>query len=132
MTTPSGTDRLVVDVGKPRGDGGQDWYCDAVVPGLVEVEVLARTASAMAFRPPVPGFGTDHIIVIPVRHVPSLLELDDALAVELLGMVKDVARLAVELHGGCQVLTTIGDEQHNKHLHWHVAVGAGVARFVAR
>lgn len=33
---------------------------------------------------------------------------------------------------GCQVLTTLGNEQHNKHLHWHVAVGDGVARFVPR
>jgi histidine triad (HIT) family protein len=30
------------------------------------------------------------------------------------------------------VLTTLGSEQHNEHLHWHIAVGEGVARFVAR
>ena len=47
-----------------------------------------------------------------------------------------VTALAFDEHGGCQVLTTLGDEQHNKHkhkhLHWHVAVGDGVARFVPR
>ncbi|MGW6445980.1 HIT family protein [Lentzea sp. NPDC055074] len=111
---------------------GPDWYCDDVIPGNVQVEVLARTANTLAFRPPVPGFGADHVIVIPTRHVSSLLELDDELAVELLAAVKRVAALVIELHGGCQVLTTLGDEQHNKHLHWHVAAGAGVARFVAR
>ncbi|TDP96212.1 histidine triad (HIT) family protein [Labedaea rhizosphaerae] len=96
------------------------------------MEVLARTENTLAFRPPQPGFGTDHIIVIPTQHVSSLLDLDDDLATELLGAVKQAAARAVEQHGGCQVLTTLGDEQHNKHLHWHIAVGAGVARFVAR
>ncbi|MFD9699998.1 HIT domain-containing protein [Lentzea sp. NPDC059081] len=111
---------------------GPDWYCDEVIPGRVAVEVLAKTGRTLAFRPPIPGFGTDHVIVIPTLHVTSLLDLDDDLAVELLGTVKEVAALAVEQHGGCQVLTTLGSEQHNRHLHWHVAVGEGVARFVAR
>ncbi|PWK90631.1 histidine triad (HIT) family protein [Lentzea atacamensis] len=111
---------------------GPDRYCDEVVPGTVKVEVLVRTENTLAFRPPLPGFGTDHIIVIPTRHVSSLLDLDDDLTIELLSTVKNVAALAVDQHGGCQVLTTLGDEQHNKHLHWHVAVGDGVARFVPR
>lgn len=33
---------------------------------------------------------------------------------------------------GCQVLTTLGDEQHNRHLRLHIAAGDGVARFVSR
>ncbi|MFD0207041.1 MULTISPECIES: HIT family protein [Saccharothrix] len=108
----------------------QDWYCDEVIPGAVKVEVLVRTDNTLAFRPPLPGFGTDHIIVIPTRHVSSLLDLDDHLATELMTTVKEVAARAVDQHGGCQVLTTLGNEQHNKHLHWHVAVGEGVARFI--
>ncbi|MCG8922894.1 HIT domain-containing protein [Lentzea sp. CC55] len=111
---------------------GPDWYCDEVIPGRADVEVLVRTANTLAFRPPLPGFGVDHVIVIPIGHVSSLLELDDDLALELLATVKAVARQAVDRHGGCQVLTTLGDEQHNRHLHWHVAVGEGVARFVRR
>ena len=57
---------------------------------------------------------------------------DDDLALELLATVKAVARQAVDRHGGCQVLTTLGDEQHNRHPHRHDAVGEGVARFVRR
>lgn len=110
---------------------GPDWYCDTVIPGKVEVEVLVRTEGTLAFRPPHPGFGTDHIIVIPTQHVSSLLDLDGELEAELLATVKKVAAVAVDQYGGCQVLTTVGDEQHNKHLHWHIAVGEGVARFIA-
>lgn len=111
---------------------GPDWYCDEVIPGKVKVEVLAQTENTLAFRPPLPGFGTDHIIVIPTRHVSSLLDLDDDLTIELLATVKKAAAWAIDQHGGCQVLTTLGNEQHNKHLHWHIAIGDGVARFVPR
>ncbi|WP_218024204.1 HIT family protein [Nocardia xishanensis] len=78
------------------------------------------------------GFGTEHVIVVPKRHVRSLLELDPALGAHLLSVVQDVAQRVVDEHGGCQVLTTLGSEQHNRHLHLHVAAGDVVARFVSR
>ncbi|WP_216894202.1 HIT family protein [Nocardia alni] len=91
-----------------------DWYCDEVIPRVIEIDVVAETERVLAFRPPIPGFGTDHVIVVPKRHVRSLLELDSKLGTHLLAVVQDVAQ-RVE-HGGCQVLTTLGDEQHNRHL----------------
>lgn len=109
-----------------------DWYCNEVIPGLIDVDVVAETEHVLAFRPPVPGFGKEHVIVVPKRHVRSLLELDAETAARLLAVAQGVARDVVERHGGCQVLTTLGDEQHNRHLHLHVAAGDGVARFVAR
>jgi histidine triad (HIT) family protein len=109
----------------------QDWYCDEVIPGEVVVDVLVETETVLAFRPPRPGFSREHIIVVPKVHVASPLELDPALAAEMLVVLQQVGARAVDQHGGCQVLTTLGDEQHNRHLHWHVAAGDGVARFVA-
>jgi histidine triad (HIT) family protein len=108
----------------------QDWYCDEVISGKVDVEVVVDTSAVLAFRPPRPGFSREHVIVVPKVHVVSLLELDPELAVEMLLVLQEVGALAVALHGGCQVLTSLGDEQHNQHLHWHVAAGDGVARFV--
>jgi histidine triad (HIT) family protein len=110
----------------------QDWYCDEVIPGRVQVDVLLDTPTVLAFRPPRPCFGTEHIIVIPKRHVRSLPELEPDLALDSLAVLKQVSALTVDQHGGCQVLTNLGSEQHNQHLHWHVAAGEGVARFVAR
>ncbi|MBF6062789.1 HIT domain-containing protein [Nocardia terpenica] len=108
-----------------------DWYCDEVIPRLIDVDVVAETDHVLAFRPPIRGFGTDHVIVVPKRHVRSLLELDPELGAHLLAVVQDVVQGVVDEHGGCQVLTTLGSEQHNRHLHLHVAVGDGVARFVS-
>jgi histidine triad (HIT) family protein len=108
----------------------QDWYCDDVIPGRVEVEVVVETATVLAFRPPRPGFGRDHVIVVPKAHVASLLDLAPDLAADMLAVLQQAAAQVVARHGGCQVLTTLGDEQHNRHLHWHIAAGDGVARFV--
>lgn len=109
-----------------------DWYCDEVIPRLIDVEVVIETEHALAFRPPVPGFGEEHVIVVPKRHVRSLLELDADTARHLLETVQQAARGVVERRGGCQVLTNLGDEQHNRHLHVHVAAGEGLARFTTR
>jgi histidine triad (HIT) family protein len=64
-----------------------------------------------------------HLVVVPKQHVPSLLELDDSLASELLAVVKDVAARVVADTGACRVLTNLGDYQDSKHLHFHVASG---------
>ena len=110
-----------------------DWYCEEVIPGKVAgLVVLQDTSDVLAFRPPRQGFGTDHAIVIPKQHVRSLLELEPSRAAPLLAAVQRVAAEFVALHGGCQVLTNVGDQQHNRHLHFHVAAGDGVARFVDR
>ena len=109
-----------------------DWYCDEVIPRLIDIEVVTETEHVLAFRPPIPGFGREHVIVVPKQHVRSLLELDADTATRLLAVVQRVAQGVVERQGGCQVLTNLGDEQHNRHLHLHIAAGEGVARFVAR
>ncbi|WP_280246483.1 hypothetical protein [Nocardia abscessus] len=48
-----------------------DWYCDEVIPRLVEVDVVIETDQILAFRPPDPGFGVEHVIVVPKKHVQS-------------------------------------------------------------
>jgi histidine triad (HIT) family protein len=116
----------------PDGSGidRPDWYCDEVIPGRSSVEMLIETDEALAFRPDRPGFGTEHIIVVPKQHVRSLLELDPRAAPHLVALIQQVAADVVSRHGGCQLITTLGDEQHNRHLHFHVAAGQGVARSI--
>ena len=104
-----------------------DWYCDEVLSGQVAVDVVAEDEYSLAFRRPTSATGRDRVIVIPRAHVRSLLELDLQEAMPLLRMVQAVARLFTGTHGGCQVITNCGESQHNRHLHWHVIAGRGMA-----
>lgn len=64
-----------------------DWYCDEVIPGQSRVEVLIDSEEALAFHPDRPRFGAEHVIVVPKRHVGSLLELEAADASGLLSVI---------------------------------------------
>lgn len=103
-----------------------DFYCDEVLSGRTEVRRVLETENVLAFHHTRP-FWPVHIVVIPRRHVPSLLALeegaDDALLLELMGAVRRVAAEVVAEHGACRVVTNLGRYQDSKHLHWHVGSG---------
>lgn len=103
---------------------GDDFYCDEALSGRTPVEVVAETEGVLAFRHTRP-YWPEHVVVIPKRHVESLLSLDaaDPLLAELLGVVQRVAREVLARHAACRVLTNLGEYQDSKHLHWHVAAG---------
>lgn len=102
-----------------------DFYCDEVLSGRTAVLKVAETEQVLAFHHTRPFYPV-HIVVIPKRHIPSLLSLepeDDPLLLELLRVVRQLAAGIVEEHGACRVLTNLGDYQDSKHLHWHLAFG---------
>ena len=103
-----------------------DFYCDEVLSGKTPVVVVKETQAALAFHHTRP-FWPVHIVVIPKRHVPSLVDLGDAgeeILVELLAVVREVAADVTVEHGAARVLTNLGDYQDSKHLHFHVTHGA--------
>ena len=102
-----------------------DFYCDEVLSGKTPVSIVRETDNVLAYNHTRP-FWPVHVVVIPKRHVSSLLTLgenDTPLLVELLSVVRDVAREVFEEHGACRVLTNLGNYQDSKHLHWHVNFG---------
>lgn len=103
----------------------EDFYCDEVLSGKTSVEVVAETERVLAYHHTRP-FWPVHIVVIPKQHVPSLTELGDApqdLLVELLEVVRKIARQVEDEHGAARVLTNLGRYQDSKHLHFHVNSG---------
>ncbi len=103
----------------------QDFYCDEVLSGHTPVDVVVETENVLAFRHPRPERAY-HVVVIPKRHVASLLAIrpeDADLLAEMIGVIQVVAQRAIAEQGGCQLLTNLGDYQRNKHLHWHVRAG---------
>lgn len=101
---------------------GNDIYCDLIIPGKMPVEIVKETENVLAFHHTRP-YWPIHIVVTSKRHVPSLLELDNLLAKELLSVVKYVAEQIKREQGACRVLTNLGEYQDSKHLHIHVSSG---------
>jgi histidine triad (HIT) family protein len=103
-----------------------DFYCDEVLSGKTPVERVVETDDVLAFHHTRPAYPV-HIVVIPKRHVDSLLaltEADDDLLAALFRVIRQVAGQVVAQHGAARVVTNLGDYQDSKHLHWHVVSGA--------
>jgi histidine triad (HIT) family protein len=102
-----------------------DFYCDEVLSGHTAVNKVRETTNVLAYHHTRP-FWPVHIVVVPRKHISSLLsleEIDAPLLLELIDVIKQVARQVVAEHGGCRVLTNLGSYQDSKHLHWHVSAG---------
>jgi histidine triad (HIT) family protein len=51
-----------------------DFYCDEALSGRTAVDIVAETANVLAFKH-MRAHWADHVVVIPKRHVASLLDL---------------------------------------------------------
>jgi histidine triad (HIT) family protein len=103
----------------------EDFYCDEVLSGRTQVERVLETEQVLAFHHTRPYWPV-HIVVIPKLHISSLVALrdeDDALLLELMRIVRQVASRVVDEHGACRVVTNLGKYQDSRHLHWHVGSG---------
>ena len=102
-----------------------DFYCDEVLSGRTHVELVVETANVLAFRHTRPHWEA-HVVVIPRRHIPSLLTVEPSdleLLAELMDVVKSVAARMEISHGGAHIVTNVGKYQESKHLHFHVGAG---------
>ncbi len=102
-----------------------DFYCDEVLSGRTAVEKVHETPNVLAFRHTRPAYPV-HIVVIPKRHIASLLSVTaqhEPLLLELLRVIQECAAQVVAEHGACRIVTNLGTYQESKHLHWHVISG---------
>lgn len=102
-----------------------DFYCDNVLSGKIEVDKVHETDNVLAYHHTRPFWQT-HIAVIPKRHISSLLTLessDDEIFLELFEVIRKVADSVVAEIGAARVLTNLGEYQDSKHLHFHVYSG---------
>ena len=102
-----------------------DFYCEQVLSGKTQVERILETENVLAFYHTRPFYET-HMVVIPKRHIASLLTLeksDEEIFLELFEVIKRVARRVAAETGAARVLTNLGKYQESKHLHFHVISG---------
>lgn len=102
-----------------------DWYCDEVLSGQRAIDIVSETDTVLAFHHTRPAYGAAHIVVIPKRHIPSLLsdELTESLLLELVYVVREIAARVLNQRGACRVITNLGGYQETGHLHWHIVSG---------
>ena len=116
-----------------------DFYCEQVLSGRTPVRVVRvvrvvrETPTVLAYHHTRP-FWPVHVVVIPKRHVPSLVDLGDGgeeLLHEVLAVVREVAAELTGRHGSARVLTNLGGYQDSRHLHFHVHHGEPLAERAA-
>ncbi len=87
-----------------------DFYCDEVLNGRTPVNIVTETPHVLAFHHTRPAYPV-HIVVIPKRHITSLLttnEQDNDLLIEMLTIIRTVAASVVEEQQACRVITNLG------------------------
>ncbi|GAA1889743.1 HIT domain-containing protein [Asanoa iriomotensis] len=99
-----------------------DFYCDEALSGRTPVKVVMETDTVLAFEHTKPSYPV-HIVVVPKRHIPSLVDLGDCgegLLMDVIGVVREVAARVRDERGAACVVTNEGAYQESKHMHWHV------------
>ncbi|MFH0830609.1 MAG: HIT domain-containing protein [Parcubacteria group bacterium] len=100
-----------------------DFYCTQVFSGKTPIKKVLETERVLAYHHTRPNWPV-HIVIVPKEHIVDLLALkDNALATELLDVIKKVAAQVTAEHGAVRVLTNLGKYQDSKHLHFHVISG---------
>lgn len=103
----------------------EDFYCEEALSGRTPITKVLETENVLAFHHTRP-FWPVHIVVIPKRHIGSLLTMqpdDNKLLIELFAAIKQIAAQVVAEHGAARVLTNLGEYQDSKHLHFHINSG---------
>lgn len=103
----------------------EDFYCEEVLSGKTPVNKVFETSDVLAFHHTRPFYPV-HIVVIPKKHIPSLIAIEDDdshILIELLNVIKQIASNVVSEYGACRVITNLGNYQDSKHLHWHIVFG---------
>jgi histidine triad (HIT) family protein len=103
----------------------EDFYCEEALSGRTPINKVIETGNVLAFHHTRP-FWPVHIVVIPKRHINSLLTLeesDNELLIELFDIIKRIAAQVAAEYGAARILTNLGKYQDSKHLHFHINYG---------
>lgn len=103
-----------------------DFYCEQILNGRLQVPVCFENEQVFAFHHTNPIW-EHHVVLLPKRHVESLVSLeecDNELLLELMRAAKRIAGEIMQTCGGARVYTNLGEYQTSRHLHWHIGGGA--------
>jgi histidine triad (HIT) family protein len=102
---------------------GDDYYCESILSGRVQVHVVAETDNVLAFHHVFQSWET-HIVVIPKTHIRSLVDVEDPhLFAELFQIVVRIIKEQRLDELNYKVIINGGTFQSNQHLHIHLVSG---------
>ncbi|OGO00483.1 MAG: hypothetical protein A2Y58_00215 [Chloroflexi bacterium RBG_13_51_52] len=100
----------------------RDWFCEDVLSGKMNVQVIWEDELVIAFHHPYPRSKT-HAVIIPKRHVSSVLDPEavDGLLLEsmVLAVQKAAGILGVD-RTGFYVRFNAAAPEVTPHMHWHI------------
>lgn len=102
-----------------------DFYCEKILKRHLDVSVYFENDRVFAFHHTNPLW-ENHVVLLPKRHIESLIALDEAdndLLLELMRTARIIASDFMDRYGACRVYTNLGEYQSSKHLHWHIGCG---------
>ena|SRR3990172_7092731 len=105
----------------------RDWYCEDVLSGKVTVSTVWEDEHVLAFHHPEPQ-AQIHVVVIPKKHVSSLLDpaaLDGILLTSMMCAVQNTAASLGLEDTGFYLRANAAAPGVTPHMHWHVK-GPGV------
>ena len=105
----------------------RDWYCQDVLSGKIEIAKVWENDLVLAFHHPLPQ-SEIHIVVIPKKHIPSILDpeaTDGALLSSMIQAIQEVARNLGLDKTGFYVRANAASEGVTPHMHWHIR-GPGI------
>lgn len=107
---------------------GDDFYCDIALTGSVPLEKEYESEQVLAYHHTRPHWPV-HIVVVPKRHIDSILAIsveDTPILLEIFDVLKMLGARVEKEHGAARILTNLGEYQDSKHLHFHVCFGAQI------
>ena len=107
-----------------------DFYCQNILSGKLSIDVVYETEHILAYHHTKP-FWEKHVVVIPKRHIESLVTISDEERFILCELYEGVTKVASEMiskYGAARVLTNLGNYQESKHLHFHINYGNQINR----
>lgn len=99
-----------------------DFYCENVFSGKINIEKIQETDNVLAFYHTKPCW-TTHIVIVPKKHIPSILEADLEIIKEIFELANNIIKEQKLNETNYKIITNGGTFQESKHLHFHLVSG---------
>ena len=99
-----------------------DFYCEQVFSGKIEVKKAKETDNVLAFYHTKPSW-TTHIVIVPKEHIINLLEADPEIIKEIFEVAQWIIREQKFNESNYKIITNGGSFQDSQHLHFHLVSG---------